>query len=59
MTCPEVLAEDGVRARCTRRVDHTDPEMHAVTAGGRVLLSWHRRVYPPPVPPRVIEEEIA
>jgi hypothetical protein len=50
MTCPDVLNEDGVRARCTRRVAHTDPEMHAVEAGGRVLLSW-TTPYPPPVVP--------
>jgi hypothetical protein len=50
MTCPDVLNEDGVRARCTRRVDHTNPELHAVEAGGRVLLSWTGPAYPPPVP---------
>jgi hypothetical protein len=52
MTCPETLSEDGIRARCTRRPDHTDPEMHAVEAGGRVLLSWTAPAYPPPVPAR-------
>jgi hypothetical protein len=51
MTCPDVLNEDGVRARCTRRVAHTDPELHAVEAGGRVLLSWTGPAYPPPVLP--------
>ena len=51
-TCPSTLDEEGVHARCTRRLDHTDPEMHAVEAGGRVLLSWQARTYPPPVPVR-------